>query len=73
MAYQEAKLVALASKLEEDLSPLRAELSELIDEERGAAPMTWSVEPWEEPVPTSALLDELVGKVGKHIAASPTS
>jgi hypothetical protein len=71
VAYQEAKLVALASKLEEDLSSLRAELSELIDEERSSmVPATWSVEPWPDPVPTPALLDELVGKVGKHIAAN---
>ena len=47
VAHHEARLVILARQLDEDLTTLRGELSELIDAEREARPATpaaWSVE-----------------------------
>jgi hypothetical protein len=68
------KLVELAKRLDEDLATLREEFSELIEVERAAMPTVptgWSVEPWDDPVTTAALLQALVDKLSKHIAARP--
>ena len=73
-AQHDIKLAELAKRLGEDPAILREELAELIDAERAALPATpaeWSAEPWGDPVPTAALLQQLIDKISKHIAARP--
>jgi hypothetical protein len=73
-AQHEAKLAELAKRLDEDLATLREELAELIEAEREAmpaGPAEWSVELWGDPVPTVVVLQQLIDKISKHIAARP--
>ena len=65
----EVKLVELAKRLGDDLATLREEFSEYSGAEGvAAAPTTWDVEPWEEPVETAALLKELNAVISKYVA-----
>jgi hypothetical protein len=72
VAQHEIKLVQLATKLDLDLSELRAEFAELIKEEKESSePSLWDVEPWSEPVTTAEVLSELNAKYVKHIDTEP--
>jgi hypothetical protein len=76
---QEKELERLANRLGEDLDTLRDEFSEFAG---GEGPTVgdflssyqvegWQVEPWDEQVPTAALLQELINKINKHVVARP--
>ena len=68
----EAKLDALAKQLGEELSALRDEFSEFIEDIVVTPPaVDWHVAPWPEPISTVALLQELVIKIRKHVVAHP--
>lgn len=67
---QETGLAALAELLDEEPSALRDEFTELAVAESPASSL-WHVERWPKPVATGALLDEIVGKIRKFIAARP--
>jgi hypothetical protein len=71
----EAKLAALAKKLDEDVTALRAEFAEYCGAEGSSSsvPMSeWDeVEPWPEPIATVVVLEELIARINKHIEAKP--
>ena len=68
----EAKLAGLAKRVGEELSALRDEFSEFVAESTVTSTVTeWRVDPWPKPVATTALLQELVNKIRKHIVAQP--
>lgn len=68
----EAKLAALAKQLDEDITALREEFSDFAGIESSGTPVSeWHVEPWDEPVATAVLLQELIDKVAKHVVARP--
>jgi hypothetical protein len=69
----EVRLAELATQLDADLAVLRAEFSEFVGAESvgGSQPEDWNVEPWPDPVAAAALLDGLIAKISKHIAARP--
>jgi putative DNA primase/helicase len=68
----DAKLTELAKRLDEDLTALHEEFAEFVGVESSATPASeWHVEPWDEPVATAALLQELIDKIGKHVVARP--
>jgi hypothetical protein len=72
-AQHEAKLAELAKRLDEDISALRDEFVELVGTVDGAAAAAtdWDIEPWGEPVTTVMVLEELIGRINRHIKATP--
>jgi putative DNA primase/helicase len=72
VAQHETKLVQLATKLDLDLTELRAEFAELIAEDKESSePALWDVEPAALPVSAAELLSALVSKIIKHVAVQP--
>jgi putative DNA primase/helicase len=64
---REAKLAELATRLDEDVEFIREEFSEFVGVDTHADP---ALEPWPEPVPTEALLCELMMQLRRYSVIS---
>ena len=68
----ETELGKLAKRLGEDTAALREQFSEYLAAERSSGPTSeWHVEPWDEPVATQAVLQELIDKIRRHVTLKP--
>lgn len=68
----EAKLIELAERLDADLVSLRDEFADYISVVELAPTLSdWDVDPWPEQVAAPALLQEVIDKIGSHVAARP--
>ena len=69
---QEAELDKLTERLGEDASALRdafSEYADTIDKTEMPSALLDAVEPWDEAVPTAALLHDIINKIDQHFAA----
>jgi hypothetical protein len=68
----EGRLAEMARTQDEDAAALRAEFDDYCSSEMSSSSSEWGdVEAWAEPVATAALLQELIDKIGGHVAARP--
>jgi hypothetical protein len=72
-AQHDAKLTELAKRIDEEVATLREELAQLVSavDSGTASPADWDIEPWEEPVTTVVVLEELIARVNRHVKAEP--
>jgi hypothetical protein len=70
---QETALDKAAERLDENPAALRDEFAEYCSAEAPSAgdEAASALEPWSEPVPTAALLEELIARINRHIKAQP--
>jgi hypothetical protein len=63
----------LAKYLDEDIDTLREEFAAFVGDVATPTTSDWTVEPWDEPVATAAVLQELIDKIQKHVVVRPQS
>jgi hypothetical protein len=68
---RDAGLAKLAKLLDEDVETLREQFAAFVGDVAMPTVSDWSVEPWDKPVATAAVLQELIARINKHVVMRP--